>query len=94
MQQGLKENWRQYTLLVIINAFIGVMAGLERSVLPELAQEKFGVDRTFLTGIVKNTTVKDFPECIGVFRFGRNSGYGRGEFKRVFKKLIFCDIDH
>jgi len=44
MQQGLKENWRQFTLLVIINAFVGGMIGLERSVLPELAHEKFGID--------------------------------------------------
>lgn len=32
-QLGLKENWRQFTLLVIINAFVGVMIGLERSIL-------------------------------------------------------------
>jgi len=44
MQQGLKENWKQFTLLVIINAFVGGMVGLERSVLPELAHEKFGVN--------------------------------------------------
>lgn len=44
MRQGLKENWKQFTLLVIINAFVGGMVGLERSILPELAHEKFGVD--------------------------------------------------
>jgi MFS family permease len=44
MQQGLSENWKQFTLLVIINAFVGGMVGLERSILPELAFEKFGVD--------------------------------------------------
>ncbi len=44
MQQGLKENWKQFTLLVIINAFVGGMVGLERSLLPELAHEKFGVN--------------------------------------------------
>jgi hypothetical protein len=34
---GLKENWKQFTLLVIINAFVGGMVGLERSILPQIA---------------------------------------------------------
>jgi len=40
---GLKENWQQFTLLVIVNAFVGGMVGLERTILPELAAEKFGI---------------------------------------------------
>lgn len=40
---GLRENWRQFTLLVIINAFVGGMVGLERSILPELAEADFGI---------------------------------------------------
>jgi MFS family permease len=40
---GLKENWKQFTLLVIINGFVGGMVGLERSILPELAHEEFGM---------------------------------------------------
>lgn len=40
---GLKENWRQFTLLVIINAFVGGMVGLERSVLPQIAEEEFAI---------------------------------------------------
>jgi MFS family permease len=44
VKQGLQENWKQFTLLVIINAFVGGMVGLERSILPELAKEKFGID--------------------------------------------------
>lgn len=42
-QLGLKENWKQFGLLVIINAFVGGMVGLERSVLPQLAEQEFGV---------------------------------------------------
>ena len=38
---GLKENWRQFTLLVIINAFVGGMIGLERSILPQIAETEF-----------------------------------------------------
>ena len=40
---GLKENWKQFTLLVVVNAFVGGMVGLERTILPELAQEEFGI---------------------------------------------------
>lgn len=43
IQLGLKENWKQFTLLVIINAFVGAMIGLERSVLPQLAEQVFGI---------------------------------------------------
>lgn len=44
MQQntlGLKENWQQFSLLVLVNAFVGGMVGLERSILPQLAKEEF-----------------------------------------------------
>ncbi len=40
---GLKENWQQFSLLVIINAFVGGMVGLERSILPEIAKDEFGL---------------------------------------------------
>ncbi|TVP53054.1 MAG: MFS transporter, partial [Mongoliibacter sp.] len=40
---GLKENWKQFTLLVIINAFVGGMVGLERSILPQIAEVEFGI---------------------------------------------------
>ncbi len=38
---GLKNNWKQFTLLIIVNAFVGGMVGLERTILPQLAEEKF-----------------------------------------------------
>jgi len=41
IQLGLKENWRQFTLLVIINAFVGGMVGLERAILPRIAEVEF-----------------------------------------------------
>lgn len=43
VQLGLKENWKQFSILVIINAFVGGMIGLERSVLPQLAEKDFGI---------------------------------------------------
>ena len=38
---GLRENWRQFTLLVIINAFVGGMIGLERTILPKIAEQEY-----------------------------------------------------
>ncbi len=40
---GLKENWRQFTLLVIVNAFVGGMVGMERSILPQIANIEFHI---------------------------------------------------
>lgn len=37
MQLGLRHNWKQFSLLVFINALVGGMIGLERSILPNLA---------------------------------------------------------
>jgi MFS family permease len=38
---GLASNWRQFSLLVLVNAFVGAMVGLERSILPALAEQEF-----------------------------------------------------
>jgi MFS family permease len=40
---GLKENWKQFSLLVIINGFVGGMIGLERTILPQIAEADFGI---------------------------------------------------
>jgi MFS family permease len=40
---GLRANWRQFWLLVLINAFVGAMVGLERTVLPLIAEREFGL---------------------------------------------------
>lgn len=44
---GLHQNWRQFSLLVLINAFVGAMIGLERSIFPEFAAEVFGLESNF-----------------------------------------------
>ncbi|MEP6262707.1 MAG: MFS transporter [Gillisia sp.] len=46
IEHGLRENWKQFTLLVIVNAFVGGMVGLERSILPEIAEKEFGIAAT------------------------------------------------
>ena len=60
LRLGLLANWQQFTLLVIVNAFVGAMVGLERTVVPLIAQADFGLTSKSLTlsfivsfGIVK-----------------------------------------
>lgn len=43
VQLGLRKNWRQFTLLVIVNAFVGGMVGLERTIFPQFAEQQFGI---------------------------------------------------
>lgn len=43
---GLRENAAQFALLVLVNAFVGAMVGVERSVLPLLGEVEFGVAST------------------------------------------------
>jgi MFS family permease len=40
---GLRENLPQFSLLVLLNAFVGAMVGLERTVLPLLGEQEFGL---------------------------------------------------
>ena len=40
---GLRENRAQFALLVVLNAFVGAMVGLERATLPLLGEDEFGV---------------------------------------------------
>jgi MFS family permease len=75
---GLKENWKQFTLLVIINAFVGGMVGLERSILPQIAEEEFAIAAksailSFIVvfGIVKAIT--NYYTGVLANRFGRKN---------------------
>jgi len=38
---GVRENLAQFSLLVLVNAFVGAMVGMERSILPALAEQEF-----------------------------------------------------
>ena len=40
---GLRENLAQFTLLVLVNGFVGAMVGMERVVIPLLAEEAYGL---------------------------------------------------
>jgi len=43
---GLRENWQQFALLVLINAFVGGMVGLERTLVPLIGSETFQLAST------------------------------------------------
>src|SRR5688500_4706733 len=73
---GLRENWRQFWLLVLINAFVGAMVGLERTVLPLLAEREFGLasKSAALSFIATFGVVKAITNLVGGRlgdRFGR-----------------------
>jgi MFS family permease len=40
---GVRENLSQFTLLVVVNAFVGAMVGMERSILPAIAEQEFAL---------------------------------------------------
>jgi len=63
IQLGLKENLPQFILLVVVNAFVGGMVGLERTILPEIAEQEFHLAATSVVlsfiivfGVVKALT--------------------------------------
>jgi MFS family permease len=66
---GLRENLGQFTLLVVVNAFVGAMVGLERSILPAMAEQEFQ--------IAARTAVLSFIVVFGVAKALTNYGAGR-----------------
>jgi MFS family permease len=52
-QLGLRANLPQFLLLVGLNAFVGAMVGLERTVLPLLGEQEFGLtSKTAITSFI------------------------------------------
>jgi MFS family permease len=72
---GLTENLGQFTLLVLVNAFVGGMVGLERTVLPLIAEREFGIasKSAILSFIVSFGLVKAFVNLFAG-RFSERSG--------------------
>jgi MFS family permease len=66
---GLRENLAQFALLVVINAFVGAMVGLERSILPAIAEQEFQ--------LAARTAVLSFIVVFGVAKALTNYGAGR-----------------
>jgi len=66
---GLRENAAQFSLLVLVNAFVGAMAGMERSILPPMAEAEFGLRA--------RAAVLSFIVVFGVSKAGTNYLAGR-----------------
>jgi MFS family permease len=68
-QLGLAANWRQFALLVVVNAFVGGMVGLERAVVPLLAEHDFG--------LVSRAAILSFIVSFGLVKAVANLFAGR-----------------
>lgn len=77
---GLKENWKQFTLLVIVNAFVGGMIGMERTIFPQFAELEFGV--------ASKTAVLSFITAFGITKAITNYYTGRLANKFGRKNLL------
>jgi MFS family permease len=71
---GLRENWRQFSLLVLVNAFVGAMVGMERTILPAIAEQEFR--------IVAHTAILAFIVVFGISKALTN--YFAGRFSDVY----------
>lgn len=69
IELGLRRNWRQFWLLVLVNAFVGAMVGLERTVLPLLAEQEFG--------LASRSAVLSFIATFGIVKALTNLFAGR-----------------
>jgi MFS family permease len=77
---GLRANWRQFALLVIVNAFVGGMVGLERTVLPLLVEAEFG--------LVSRTLILSFIVSFGLVKAGANLAAGYWSDRIGRKRLL------
>ena len=66
---GLKENWKQFTILVIVNAFVGGMIGMERTIFPQFSELEFGV--------ASKTAILSFIIAFGITKAIANYFTGR-----------------
>ncbi|MBD3626789.1 MFS transporter [Cyclobacterium sp.] len=69
VQLGLKENWKQFTILLIVNAFVGGMIGMERTIIPQFAEMEFG--------IASKTAILSFITAFGITKAIANYYTGR-----------------
>ncbi len=66
---GLRENLAQFSLLVVVNAFVGAMVGMERSILPAIAEHEFQ--------IAARTAILSFIVVFGITKALTNYFAGR-----------------
>jgi MFS family permease len=82
VQLGLQKNWKQFTILVIVNAFVGGMIGMERTIIPQFAELEFG--------IASKTAVLSFIIAFGIAKALAN--YYTGKLANQFgrKNLLIA----
>lgn len=78
LKLGLIENWKQFSLLVLINAFVGGMIGMERSIFPQFAEESFGIASksailSFITAFGITKAIANYFTGKLANRFGRRN---------------------
>ncbi len=66
---GLRRNWKQFALLVLINALVGGLLGLERSIFPRFASELFGLSSH--TAMLSFIVAFGFSKGIANYLMGR-----------------------
>ena len=66
---GLRQNLGQFSLLVLVNAFVGGMVGLERAILPLIAEREFG--------LVSKSVILSFIVGFGFVKAFTNLAAGR-----------------
>ena len=77
---GLRENLAQFSLLVLVNAFVGGMVGLERVILPLIAEQEFG--------LVSKSVILSFIVGFGFVKAFTNLAAGRFSDKIGRKGLL------
>jgi MFS family permease len=80
VQLGLSENAAQFALLVAVTAFVGAMVGLERSALPLVGREDFGLS--------SNTAVLSFIVAFGLAKSLTNLAAGALAERAGRKRLL------
>jgi len=80
VRTGIRRNISQFTLLVVVNAFVGAMVGLERSVLPLLGEQEFGLK--------SRTAILSFLLTFGAVKALTNLFAGRFADTAGRKKLL------
>ena len=68
-RQGLKENLTQFILLVVINAFVGGMVGIERTIIPQFASENFNIS--------SKSAILSFIIAFGITKALTNYAFGK-----------------
>ncbi len=73
---GLRENLAQFSLLVVVNAFVGAMVGMERTLLPAIAEQEFQLSAK--TGVLSFIVVFGVTKALTNYLAGRWSDrFGR-----------------